>query len=216
MYVHKNGAGGLFSCEYQGDLELHRYPLDTVSAPTRRYRANAGSHVSSSSRGRGQSIRNRRRGTMGTPASSPTITSLGRYRGLGKIGRRKRGDNPSSRTRCSSNMKNLLSPVARPRLMTNKSPNRRVAGDTAGVAVPEDSFASSRVHLRSLRNVDVGMILVLAGSVREPPNVNSTEQSGGGGEFLNQTTAEDTNAFANCTSAGSNRWSRKSVTAFNK
>src|SRR5271157_5688658 len=169
MYVHRNSAGGLFSCEYQGDLEPHRYPLAIVSMPARRYRANAGSHVSSSSRGRGQSIRNRRRGTRGTPASSPTITSLGRYRGLGSIGRRKRRDNPSSETRCSSNMKNLLSPVARPRLIANKSPNRRVAGDGAGVSFPEDSFASSRVHLRSRRNVEAGMILVLAGSVSEPP-----------------------------------------------
>src|SRR5271157_1239048 len=111
------------------------------------------------------------------------MTSLERYRGLGRMGRRKRGDNPSSKTRSSSNMKNLLSPVARPRLIANKSPNRKVAGDSTGVTFPEDSFANNRVHLRSRRNVDAGMILVLAGSVREPPNVNSTEQSGGGGEF---------------------------------
>src|SRR5664279_3148339 len=104
MYVHRKSAGGLFSCEYHGDLEAHRYLFPALSFPARRYRAKAGSQASRSSSGRGQSIRKRRCERKGAPAASAVTTSPGRYRGLGRIGRRKRDESPSCKTWCSSNI----------------------------------------------------------------------------------------------------------------
>src|SRR5271165_792828 len=101
-------------------------------------------------------------------------------------------------------MKNLLSPVASPRLIENRSPRRIVPGEQIGEA-PDSSPAKRRVHLGSDRNLAEVNCARTDGSLREPPYVNSTAEFAFGSTFLNQTTAEDTSASANCTSLDSNR-----------
>ena len=100
--------------------------------------------------------------------------------------------------------------------MTPKNMSQVVLGSTQeSVGMPErlrTSDTGKRVHFGSCARARAGTRRESFGSTSVPPKVNFTSWLGGGGSFLNQTTADETRASVNCTSFGSKRWMCKSFT----
>jgi len=104
--------------------------------------------------------------------------------------------------------KNSLEPVAMPRRMANKSAS--FALSPAGL--PDDPASARPVHFPAASSSSAGHVRLCLGLCSVPPKVKSTAWSRRGGEFTKHTTADDTSASPNCTSEGSKRWMRRSVT----